>query len=170
MSNEAGRRQYLSTSRPAYLDGGTGGKLMVLHSYLILYTSNHRKNRKPKGELMKRLFLATAVLLVSSSWMLAQNNSLSQQPADKSQTATSDQKGHTIEGCLTGAANTFTLTDAQGRPYQLTGDTKGLNENVGHQVRLEGSAGNAGPNPYSVWGTQATFGVKKVTSLSDSCK
>jgi hypothetical protein len=119
---------------------------------------------------MKRVFLATAVLFVSSSWMLAQNNPPSQQPADKSKTPTSDQKGHTVEGCLTGAADTFTLTDAKGRTYQLTGDTSGLNENVGHKVRLEGNAGSSGPDPYSVWGTQATFGVKKVTSLSDSCK
>jgi hypothetical protein len=120
--------------------------------------------------LFKKIFLATLVLFVSSSWVLAQNNPPSQPPADKSQTEKADQKGDTVEGCLTGAADTFTLTDAKGRTYLLTGDTSGLKENVGHMVRLYGSAATSGPNPVSVYGTQATFGVKKVESLADSCK
>ncbi len=124
---------------------------------------------------MSKLLLRAAILLLSSAWTFAQastsptDQNQSQQP-DKSQTAKSDHKGDTVEGCLTGGANTFTLTDAKGRTYQLTGDTKGLNENVGHKVRLYGNAGSAGPDPYSVWGTQATFGVKRVESLADTCK
>jgi hypothetical protein len=120
---------------------------------------------------MNRLLL---ILLLSSAWAFAQagtspaDQNQNQQP-DKSQAAQSDH-GHTVEGCLTGAANTFTLTDAKGRTYKLTGDTKGLNENVGHKVRLYGEAGSSGPNPFSVWGTQATFGVKKVESLASTCK
>jgi hypothetical protein len=117
---------------------------------------------------MRNFTLATALVLLSS-WALAQSNSSTQNPPDKSQTAASDKSGHTVEGCLAGAADTFTLTDTQGRPYQLTGDTSGLNANIGHWVRLYGSAGTSGPSPFSVWGTQATFGVKKVESLADKC-
>ena len=117
---------------------------------------------------MRAFALATALVMLSSC-ALAQNNPSAQHSTGKSQTATSDQSGHTVEGCLTGAADTFTLTDAQGRPYQLTGDTSGLNANIGHWVRLYGSAGTSGPSPFSVWGTQATFGVKKVESLAGKC-
>jgi hypothetical protein len=118
---------------------------------------------------MRELFLTAAVLLLSSSWMLAQSTPQSTQQPDQSKTATSDQG--TIEGCLSGAANTFTLTDATGKTYQLTGDTHGLNENVGHQVRLWGNAGSAGGGEAgSDKGAQATFGVKKVKSLSDKCQ
>jgi hypothetical protein len=124
---------------------------------------------------MRKFFLAAAVVLFSSSWVLAQNSpSPTQTPdkstPDKSQTEKSDKSGDTVEGCLTGAADTFTLTDSKGRTYQLTGDTSGLKENVGHMVRLYGSAATAGPSPFSVWGTQATFGVKQVTSLADKCQ
>jgi hypothetical protein len=125
---------------------------------------------------MRKFFLATAVVLLSSSWVLAQNNSPSptQTPdkstPDKSKTAKSDKSGDTVEGCLSGAADTFTLTDAKGRTYQLTGDTSGLNKNIGHTVRLYGGASTSGPNPFSVWGSQATFAVKQVESLADTCK
>ena len=119
---------------------------------------------------MRKFFLATAVILLSSSWVLAQNSPSPTQTPDKSQTEKSDKSGDTVEGCLTGAADTFTLTDAKGRTYQLTGDTSGLNENIGHTVRLYGGASTSGPNPFSVYGTQATFAVKQVESLADKCK
>ena len=119
---------------------------------------------------MRKFFLATAVVLLSSSWVLAQNSPPPAQTPHKSKTEKSDKSGDTVEGCLTGAADTFTLTDAKGRTYQLTGDTSGLKENVGHMVRLYGSAATSGPSPFSVYGTQATFGVKQVTSLADKCK
>jgi hypothetical protein len=123
-------------------------------------------------EVMRKLFLTTAVLLLSSSWVLAQSNSSqSAQQPDKSQTAAADKGAQTIEGCLSGAADTFKLTDASGKTYELTGDTSGLAENVGHKVRLWGSAGSTGGGEkISASGPQATFGVKKVQSLSDTCK
>lgn len=134
---------------------------------------------------MRKLSLITAILLLSSTWVLAQNStpptdqypgssSPSAQQPDKSQTgaqtATSDQGGQTVEGCLSGAADSFKLTDAMGKTYELTGDTSGLAENVGHQVRLWGNAGSSGGGEkISASGPQATFGVKKVKSLSATC-
>lgn len=121
---------------------------------------------------MKRLFLATAILLLSSSWASTQSSSPSgQAQPDKSQTPASDHKGQSIVGCLSGAANTFTLTDATGKTYELVGDTSGLNKNVGHKVRLSGNVDNSGGGAnITASGPQAIFGVKSVKSLSDTCK
>lgn len=120
---------------------------------------------------MRKLFLTTAILLLSSSWVLAQSGSTSAQQPDKSQTSSADKGAQTIDGCLSGAADVFKLTDATGKTYELFGDTKGLAENVGHQVRLWGSVGSTGGGELiTASGPQATFGVKKVKSLSDKCK
>jgi hypothetical protein len=124
---------------------------------------------------MRKFSLITAILLLSSAWMAAQSKdptSAGQDPAsaqqsDKSQTANA---GQTVDGCLSGAADTFKLTDATGKTYELTGDTSGLNENVGHQVRLWGNAGSSGGGEkISAGGAQATFGVTKVKSISPTC-
>jgi hypothetical protein len=127
---------------------------------------------------MRKFSLITAILLLCSAWMVGQSSSPSaqQQPAspqaqqpDKSQA--SDKSGQPIEGCLSGAADTFKLTDATGKTYELTGDTHGLAENVGHQVRLWGNAGSSGGGEkISAAGAQATFGVTKVKSISPTCK
>jgi hypothetical protein len=118
---------------------------------------------------MKKPFLMTAVLVLASSWALAQA-AASQQP-DKPQTAPSDRSGQTVEGCLSGAADTFVLTDASGYTYELTGDTRMLKENIGHKVRLHGYAGSSGGGEkITAQGPQRTFGVKNVESLSDTCK
>jgi hypothetical protein len=116
----------------------------------------------------------TAALVLTACWVIAQS-SASQQPdtsqrakPDTSQSAQSDQ---TIEGCLTKQANKLILIDAQGYTYELFGDTSGVRENVGHQVRLYGNVGNSGGGPtIQAQGPQRVFGVKKVESLSDSCK
>ena len=65
----------------------------------------------------------------------------------------------------------FVLTDANGKTYDLTGDTKMLESNIGHKVRLSGAAGNTGGGELiTAKGPQGTFGVKKVESLSATCK
>ena len=121
---------------------------------------------------MKRLFLTTILLLLSSHWASTQSSSSSSQQPDKSQTAASDHKHQkSIEGCLSGAANTFTLTDATGKTYELLGDTSGLNQNVGHQVRISGRLDTTGGGArISAAGVQALMKVKSVQSLADKCK
>jgi hypothetical protein len=99
--------------------------------------------------------------------VVAQSNP-AQQP-DKSKA--SDQMGQAVEGCLSGAADTFKLTDATDKTYELTGQTSALAENVGHQVRLWGNAGSSGGGEkITTQGAQATFGVTKVQSISPTCK
>jgi hypothetical protein len=122
---------------------------------------------------MKSSYLATVLLvLLSSSWLMTQNSQTSGQQPDKSQTSASDHKGQkSIDGCLSGAADTFTLTTASGRTYELIGGkTSTLKQNVGHQVRLWGTVEEtAGSARISASGPY-TFGVNRVESLSDTCK
>lgn len=130
---------------------------------------------------MRKVFVTTAIALLSSASLLAQSgkpstNDGSQYPSsapsaqqpEKSQTPTADQGTQTIQGCLDGAANTFTLTDESGKVYELTGATSQLEQNVGHKVQLWGAEALTGGGRSR--GTQSSFGVKKVKSLSDTCK
>ena len=131
---------------------------------------------------MSKFSLGPAILLLSSVWMVAEINTApsdqnptgstqSAQQPEKSQTATKDKSAQTVEGCLSGAANVFTLTDAKGKTYELMGDTSMLNDNVGHKVRLWGHADTSGGGAkISAAGPQALFDVKKVETLSPTCK
>jgi cytoskeletal protein RodZ len=161
---------------------------------------------------MRKTYLIAAILLLSSVWAMAQttpssqpvnpgasspsSTSPSQQPTapDNSSTTTqttttqtsqtSSDSSTTIEGCLSGAAGNWTLTDQSGKAWQLAGDTSKLSDHVGHQVRIMGSDASgsaAGANPSSGAGGSAassgagassgpsTFTVKKVKMISSSC-
>ena len=133
---------------------------------------------------MRKWSLITAILLLSSAWVVAQSSSTpptvpdnsqqypssSGQKPDTSQTsappAGPDKAAQSIEGCISGAAGAFTLTDASGKTYQLGGDTTKLADQVGHQVQISGSQ-EAGAATSA--GAPATFNVKKVKMLSASC-
>lgn len=111
-------------------------------------------------------------------------------------TQTSSNSSTSIEGCLSGSAGNWTLTDQSGKTWQLAGDTSKLSDHVGHQVRLMGSdnsssaSGSSSPsssNPSSsspsssspgsstsgssagAAGTQSTFTVNKVKMISSTC-
>jgi len=124
---------------------------------------------------MSRLSLGTAILLLSPAWTLAQvsNPSTDQNPTSSKQSTQQPDKSQTatIEGCLSGIVDTFVLTDANGKTYELTGDTAQLTERVGHKVRLWGHAGSSGGGEKIPAGEpHASFGVEKVESLSATCK
>jgi len=102
-------------------------------------------------------------------------------------TQTSNNSSTSIEGCLSGSAGNFTLTDQSGKTWQLAGDTSKLSDHVGHQIRLMGtensssassssspsssnpssSAGATGAGSSS--GSQPTFTVNKVKMISSTC-
>ena len=101
-------------------------------------------------------------------------------------TQTSSDSSTSIEGCLSGSAGNWTLTDQSGKTWQLAGDTSKLSDHVGHQVRLMGAdnsssaSGSSSPsssNPSSSAGaagagssgTQSTFTVNKVKMISSTC-
>src|SRR5437868_3837471 len=94
-------------------------------------------------------------------------------------TQTSTDSANSIEGCLSGSAGNWTLTDQSGKTWQLAGDTSKLSDHVGHQVRLMGTdnsssaSGSSSPSSSSPGssagatgagssGTQSTFTVNKV--------
>jgi Protein of unknown function (DUF5818) len=100
-------------------------------------------------------------------------------------TQTSSNSSTSIEGCLSGSAGNWTLTDQSGKTWQLAGDTSKLSDHVGHQVRLMGSdnSSSASSSPSSsspsssagatgagsASGTQSTFTVNKVKMISSTC-
>src|SRR5258708_30698348 len=117
---------------------------------------------------MKRLFLTTVILILSSSWGLTQSSSPSGQQPDKSQAAAEHKGQKSIEGCLSGAADSFMLTEATGNRYELIGDTSGLNKNIGHKVRLWGYVDDTGGSTRISASGPYLFGVKSVESLADT--
>lgn len=159
---------------------------------------------------MRKGYLITSILLLSSVWLMAQSTpSSTQQPSTPSttdqsspsatspsqsttttQTTTTDttqtsSSGSSIEGCLSGSAGSYTLTDTTGKTWQLAGDTSKLTEHVGHDIRLTGSEGNGGASGSSnsasgssasstgagagASGSQPTFTVQKVKMISSTC-
>jgi trimeric autotransporter adhesin len=105
-------------------------------------------------------------------------------------TQTSSSSSTSIEGCLSGSAGNWTLTDQSGKTWQLAGDTSKLSDHVGHQVRLMGTdnsssaSGSSSPsssNPSSSTpgssagatgagsSAQSTFTVNKVKMISSTC-
>lgn len=146
---------------------------------------------------MRKLSLIAAILLLSSAWVLAQSGTSpssdqnpsstspsqtspsqtspsSTQPAQQPDTsATSSAAANTVEGCVGGSAGNYTLTDASGKTYQLSGDTSKLADHVGHQVRITGDEGGgaAGAAAGAASGAagSSTINVKKVKMISSSC-
>jgi hypothetical protein len=63
------------------------------------------------------------------------------------------------------------LIKANGKTYELIGDTAQLAERIGHKVRLWGHAGSSMSGEKIPAGEpRASFGVEKVESLSATCK
>jgi len=126
---------------------------------------------------MRKLSLVAAILLLSSAWVLAQNSSQypsstapsAQQPAQQPDASATSSGDQTVEGCISGSAGNFTLTDASGKTYQLAGDTSKLGDHVGHEVRVTGSTDGAGGAAAAAGGGPATLTVKKVKMVASSC-
>jgi hypothetical protein len=86
---------------------------------------------------MKKIFSLVAAILLSAAWVVAQDSAQAGSPTS-SQTASSASE-MTIQGCLSGSAGSFTLSDNAGKNYQLQGDTSKLMDLVGKQVSIKGT-------------------------------
>lgn len=141
---------------------------------------------------MKHLLLLS-VLLLGCAWVAAQDTTTPSQPpssgssqagSSQSGSASSSQTGgsesasgqmsagshkNAVEGCLSGSDGKYTLTDKQGTTYQLTGDTSKLAEHVGHEVKINGSAG-AGSATSASAGASQTLEVKSIKHVSKTCQ
>jgi hypothetical protein len=124
---------------------------------------------------MRKLSLISAILLLASAWMLAQNStpptssapSSAQSAAQDTQqaaTQTAKEASGNVEGCVGGSAGSYTLTDSSGKTYQLAGDTSSLADHVGHQVKVTGTTASA-----AAAGGTPTITVKKVKMVSATC-
>jgi hypothetical protein len=124
---------------------------------------------------MSKLALGAAILLLSSTWTLGQVSSAptDQNPTGGTQSTEQAERSQTpaVEGCLSSDVDDFVLTDANGRTYELTGDTAQLTGRVGNRVRVWGHVDNAAEAELTVaGGPHAALGVEKIQSLSSSCK
>ena len=93
---------------------------------------------------MRKLCLLTAVLLLVSAWVVAQDSSQAA-GAEASQTSSNAGETTTIEGCLSGSAGNYTLTDNSGKTYQLQGDSS--NSAIRLDIRCESMEAKAEPWP-----------------------
>jgi len=132
---------------------------------------------------MRHLLLLISVLLLGACWAVAQDTTNPTSPsqtrptsASSSQTGATTASGATaIEGCLSGASGSYTLTDKNGVAYQLTGDTAKLSEHVGHEVKITGTSSSASPGgdgtaAGTANGNSQTLEVSSVKHISKTCK
>jgi hypothetical protein len=130
---------------------------------------------------MRHLLLLLSVLLLSVSWVAAQTDQ-----SDRSQTGSSSASQEksastgsqmTVQGCLSGSEGNYTLTDKSGNTYQLTGDTAKLSEDVGHEIKVSGTAttattsgGISGAMGQSGGSSQKAIEVSSVKHMTKTCQ
>ena len=81
---------------------------------------------------MRRIILLNTILLLSSMWAVAQNDS------DSARESKALSVKMTIQGCEDGAIGNYTLTDNMGITYRLTGDPEELKAYVGGTLLVTG--------------------------------
>ena len=117
---------------------------------------------------MKSMLFALSLLLSATLW--AQQESANPHPgSNPSDTAASRQ---TIQGCLKGDGNTFTLIDDSGTTYRLEGDSAKLKNHVGHEVQVAGTVGEASGSTSSTSTgdiSQPAIQVVEIKHVSSSC-
>lgn len=135
---------------------------------------------------MRRWSLITAVLLLSSVWVIAQtstrptapDNSQSKQPTSASQQpdaaqekapAAADRSAQSLQGCITKVGSGFSLTDNSGKTYQLAGDASKLAEEVGHYDQVWGKEEGSTAGAAASAGAPTTFTVTRVKVVSTTC-
>lgn len=145
-----GRRYFLTlegqppSSKVALLKSRTRG----LANYPS--TRNHRCHVSSYNTLenrMKKTILVIAALACSALWAVAQTSTMPSSQSGAGQTsssASSSSNPVTVDGCLAGAAGSFTLKDkATGTTYNLAGDTAKLASHVGQELQITGTAASA---------------------------
>lgn len=116
--------------------------------------------------------LLYSLLLLCASWALAENNPNPSSNAASQAGSMAEQT--TVQGCLSGAGGSYTLTDSTGKTYQLAGDTSKLADHVGHKIEVTGTTSSAG-SPSSGTATasgassQQTLNVSSFKHISDTC-
>jgi hypothetical protein len=115
-----------------------------------------------------RHLLLFSVLLLGMSWAVARSY-----PKQDKTGSTGGQE--TVKGCLSSNGGTYTLTDKNGKNFQLTGDTAKLTEHVGHEIKVTGTASSATPSSSDATAGQAgasqpTLEVSSFKHVAKSCE
>ena len=82
-----------------------------------------------------------SVLLLTAVLAMAKSSRVNHSQIAKVASANAAQKS--LNGCLSYADGTYSLTDSLGRTWQLEGNTEQLKNEVGHTVALTGTGTNA---------------------------
>jgi hypothetical protein len=93
-----------------------------------------------KKVVMKKLGCGILVLIALGLYAYPQDY-----PGQSAKGSSTNQT--TVQGCLSGSAGGFTLTDSSGIAYQLAGDTAKLTDHVGHEVEITGTTAVSGEAP-----------------------
>jgi hypothetical protein len=137
---------------------------------------------KNGGSIMRRLLLLVSVLLLGVSWVAAQDSTSTGQTSsgqnNASQTSASQSDSNaagaqTIEGCLSGSNGKYTLTDSQGKSYDLSGgDSAKLANHVGHEVKITGTvgAGSASSSDSQMGSSGQTLQITSMKHVAKTCK
>lgn len=143
---------------------------------------------------MRKTLLSTLILLALSAWVVAQQTpnsqsspSTSQGTAESSgaqnpnsQSAPDNSQGqssagqNSVQGCLGGSGNNFTVTDKSGTSYQLQlpqgADASALRPHIGEEVRVEGTTAHGGNASGSASAAgQPSITVKNIYRVSPTC-
>jgi hypothetical protein len=110
-----------------------------------------------------RKTVLTLVLLLSATWLLAQDN------MGKSSTGEM-----TIQGCLSNSNGQYWLTDSSGVKHQLSSHANVLKDHIGHEVAITGmesvkTTGTTIQGGASSAKQVPVFRVKSVKMVADTC-
>ena len=142
---------------------------------------------------MKKTLLLSVILLLSVTWVVAQTSTQPTSPsgnnAPSNPSGASDQMGGQnsqemgqgsqgqssqnmgeetqVQGCLSGASGSYSITDSSGATWQLQGESSQLSKHVGQEVRLSGTASGSGASSAGTSGQ--TFNVTKIHKVANTC-
>jgi len=124
---------------------------------------------------MRKICFLSVVLLAVSAWAIAQQGANSQSAPNSSQgSAQTAPSENSVQGCLGGSGDNFTVTDKGGTAYQLQlpagADTANLKPHIGEEVRVTGTmANNSGSSAGGASSGQPTIAVKNIYRVASSC-
>jgi hypothetical protein len=152
---------------------------------------------------MKNAMLVSAVVMVCAAMVFAQETpsggaagqNSSQTSSATQSTTEQTQSGNAIQGCLTGSAGSYVLTDSEGVAYKIQGDESQLADYINKEVEVTGTvassstassrageaagqaageeaghaAGEAGQAASAAAGASKTLDVSSVKKVADSC-
>lgn len=113
-----------------------------------------------------RHLLLFSVFLLGATWAAAQSY-----PSHETSDKTGSQE--TVKGCLSNSGGTYTLTDKDGKIFQLSGDTSKLSEHVGHEVKVTGAVSAASASSSDAMGkanSEHTIDVASFKHVAKSCE